>query len=80
MVATTKKEGLLTVSNSMYSHKSKILLGTAAPLMIGASVFTVVQSFKSRSVAEPFRTKSTEDTIQKAEGAIKQLEADLKEE
>ena len=80
MVATTKKEGLLTVSNSMYSHKSKILLGTAAPLMIGASVFTVVQSFKSRSVAESFRTKSTEDTIQEAEGAIKQLEADLKEE
>jgi hypothetical protein len=67
MVATTKKEGLLTVSNSMYSHKSKILLGTAAPLMIGASVFTVVQSFKSRSVAESSSTKSTEDTKQEAE-------------
>lgn len=81
MVTTTTKAGLLTVSNSMYSHKSKILLGAAAPLMIGVSTFTVVQSVnRMKPAVESSRTKSTEDTIQEAEETINRLEGNLKEE
>ena len=44
IVTTTSKDGLLTVSNSMYSHKSKILLGAAGPLVLGVFTFTAVQA------------------------------------
>jgi hypothetical protein len=37
------EEGLLTVSNSMFSNKSKILLSAAAPLLVGVSTFTLMK-------------------------------------
>lgn len=44
IVTTATEEGLLTISNAKYSHKSKILLSATAPLIIGASTFTALNT------------------------------------
>jgi len=43
MVTTLTEDGLLSVGNSAYSHKSKILMGAAVPTLVGVSMFTMVQ-------------------------------------
>jgi hypothetical protein len=43
MVTTPTEDGLLSVGNSAYSHKSKILMGAAVPTLVGVSMFTMVQ-------------------------------------
>ena len=43
MVTTPSEDGLLSVGNSAYSHKSKILMGAAVPSLIGLSIFTIGQ-------------------------------------
>ena len=44
MVTTPTGKGLLSVGNSAYSHKSKILMGAAAPILMGVFTFTAVQA------------------------------------
>jgi hypothetical protein len=44
MVTTVTEDGLLSVGNSAYSHKSKILMGAAAPILMGVFTFTAVQA------------------------------------
>ena len=44
MITTPTEEGLLSVGNSAYSHKSKILMGAAAPILMGVFTFTAVQA------------------------------------
>ena len=44
MVTTPTAKGLLSVGNSVYSHKSKILMGAAAPILMGVFTFTAVQA------------------------------------
>ena len=44
MVTTPTAKGLLSVGNSAYSHKSKILMGAAAPILMGVFTFTAVQA------------------------------------
>ena len=43
MVTTPTEDGLLSVGNSAYSHKSKILMGAAVPTLVGVSMFTIGQ-------------------------------------
>jgi hypothetical protein len=43
MVTTPTENGLLSVGNSAYSHKSKILMGAAVPTLVGVSMFTMVR-------------------------------------
>ena len=43
MVTTPTDDGLLSVGNSAYSHKSKILMGAAVPSLIGVAMFTIGQ-------------------------------------
>ena len=43
MVTTVSEDGLLSVGNSAYSHKSKILMGAAIPTLVGVGIFTVGQ-------------------------------------
>jgi hypothetical protein len=43
MVTTVTEDGLLSVGNSAYSHKSKILMGAAVPTLVGVGMFTAVQ-------------------------------------
>jgi hypothetical protein len=43
MVTTPTEEGLLSVGNSAYSHKSKILMGAAVPTLVGVGMFTAVR-------------------------------------
>jgi hypothetical protein len=43
MVTTPTAKGLLSVGNSAYSHKSKILMGAAIPTLVGVGIFTVGQ-------------------------------------
>ena len=43
MVTTPTAKGLLSVGNSAYSHKSKILMGAAIPTLVGVGMFTVGQ-------------------------------------
>ncbi len=43
MVTTPTAKGLLSVGNSAYSHKSKILMGAAVPTLVGVGMFTAVQ-------------------------------------
>ena len=43
MVTTATEDGLLSVGNSAYSHKSKILMGAAVPTLVGVGMFTAVQ-------------------------------------
>ena len=43
MVTAPTDKGLLSVGNSAYSHKSKILMGAAVPTLVGVSMFTMVQ-------------------------------------
>ena len=43
MVTTPTEDGLLSVGNSAYSHKSKILMGAAVPTLVGVGMFTAVQ-------------------------------------
>lgn len=40
MVTTVTEDGLLSVGNSAYSHKSKILMGAAVPTLVGVGMFT----------------------------------------
>ena len=35
------EDGLLSVGNSAYSHKSKILMGAAVPALVGAGIFSM---------------------------------------
>ena len=41
MVTTPTEDGLLSVGNSAYSHKSKILMGAAVPSLVGVAMFTI---------------------------------------
>ena len=41
MVTTATEDGLLSVGNSAYSHKSKILMGAAVPTLVGVGMFTI---------------------------------------
>ena len=41
MVTTVTEDGLLSVGNSAYSHKSKILMGAAVPTLVGVGMFTI---------------------------------------
>ena len=41
MVTTATDDGLLSVGNSAYSHKSKILMGAAVPTLVGLGMFTI---------------------------------------
>ena len=43
MVTTVTEDGLLSVGNSAYSHKSKILMGAAVPTLVGVGMLTAVQ-------------------------------------
>ena len=43
MVTTPTDDGLLSVGNSAYSHKSKILIGAAVPTLVGVGIFSVGQ-------------------------------------
>ena len=43
MVTTPTDKGLLSVGNSAYSHKSKILMGAAVPTLVGVGMFTAVR-------------------------------------
>lgn len=43
MVTTVTEDGLLSVGNSAYSHKSKILMGAAVPTLVGVGMFTAVR-------------------------------------
>jgi hypothetical protein len=43
MVTTVSEDGLLSVGNSAYSHKSKIFMGAAIPTLVGVGIFTVGQ-------------------------------------
>jgi hypothetical protein len=43
MVTTVTDDGLLSVGNSAYSHKSKILMGAAVPTLVGVGIFTIGQ-------------------------------------
>ena len=43
MVTTVTDDGLLSVGNSAYSHKSKILMGAAVPTLVGVGTFTAVE-------------------------------------
>ena len=43
MVTTPTEDGLLSVGNSAYSHKSKILMGAAVPTLVGVGMLTAVQ-------------------------------------
>ncbi|NBU86878.1 MAG: hypothetical protein EBS13_06175 [Verrucomicrobia bacterium] len=41
MVTTVTEDGLLSVGNSAYSHKSKILMGAAVPTLVGAGILSM---------------------------------------
>ena len=43
VVTTATEDGLLSVGNSAYSHKSKILMGAAVPTLVGVGMFTAVK-------------------------------------
>ena len=43
MVTTPTEDGLLSVGNSAYSHKSKILMGAAVPTLVGVGIFSIGQ-------------------------------------
>ena len=43
MVTTVTDDGLLSVGNSAYSHKSKILMGAAVPTLVSVGIFTIGQ-------------------------------------
>jgi hypothetical protein len=43
MVTTVTEDGLLSVGNSAYSHKSKILIGAAVPTLVGVGIFSIGQ-------------------------------------
>ena len=43
MVTTVTENGLLSVGNSAYSHKSKILMGAAVPTLVGVGIFSIGQ-------------------------------------
>jgi hypothetical protein len=43
IVTTPTEDGILSVGNSAYSHKSKILMGAAIPTLVGVSIFTIGQ-------------------------------------
>ncbi len=44
MVTTPTEEGILSVGTSAYSHKSKILLSAAGPMLIGLGTFSAVRT------------------------------------
>jgi hypothetical protein len=43
MVTTPTEEGLLSVGNSAYSHKSKILMGAAIPTLVSVGMYTALR-------------------------------------
>jgi hypothetical protein len=43
MVTTPTEEGLLSVGNSAYSHKSKILMGAAVPTLVSVGMYTALR-------------------------------------
>lgn len=43
MVTTPTDKGLLSVGNSAYSHKSKILMGAAVPTLVGVGMYTALR-------------------------------------
>lgn len=43
MVTTATEDGLLSVGNSAYSHKSKILMGAAVPTLVGVGILAIGQ-------------------------------------
>ena len=90
MVTTPTEDGLLSVGNSAYSHKSKILMGAAVPTLVGVGIFTVGkqvdraielnQAFEDfeTAVEEPREDERTDqEKIQAADALIKRLEEDL---
>ena len=90
MVTTPTEDGLLSVGNSAYSHKSKILMGAAVPTLVGFGIFTVGkqmdraielnQAFEDfeTAVEEPREGERTyQEKIQAADALIKRLEEDL---
>jgi hypothetical protein len=43
IITTVTEDGLLSVGNSAYSHKSKILMGAAVPTLVGVGIFSIGQ-------------------------------------
>mgnify|MGYP001582079940 CR=1 FL=1 len=54
MVTTPTEDGLLSVGNSAYSQKSKILMGAAVPSLVGVGIFTVGQQVDK--MIEPYES------------------------
>ena len=54
MVTTATEDGLLSVGNSAYSHKSKILMGAAVPTLVGVGMFTAVGMLEPVEAFEDF--------------------------
>jgi hypothetical protein len=90
MVTTPTEDGLLSVGNSAYSHKSKILMGAAVPTLVGVGIFTVGkqvdraielnQAFEDfeTAVEEPREDERTDqEKIQAADALINRLGEDL---
>jgi len=65
MVTTVTEDGLLSVGNSAYSHKSKILMGAAVPTLVGVAMFTIVpQVDRMLEPAEAFEDLDFEDAVE----------------
>ena len=86
MVTTPTEDGLLSVGNSAYSHKSKILMGAAGPVLLGVGMFSAVQTVDAmldqreggvEILVTPEPKRTTQETIQEAQELIKRLEEDL---
>jgi hypothetical protein len=86
MVTTPTEDGLLSVGNSAYSHKSKILMGAAGPVLLGVGMFSAVQTVDAmldqreggvEILVTPEPKQTTPETIQEAQELIKRLEEDL---
>ena len=58
MVTTVTEDGLLSVGNSAYSHKSKILMGAAVPALVGAGIFSM-----SKQVDRMLATEKTKKEL-----------------
>ena len=58
MVTTVTEDGLLSVGNSAYSHKSKILMGAAVPALVGVGIFSI-----SKQVDRMLATEKTKKEL-----------------
>ena len=58
MVTTATEDGLLSVGNSAYSHKSKILMGAAVPALVGVGIFSI-----SKQVDRMLATEKTKKEL-----------------